>query len=162
MIKIINQILGNISMDVGEEAPEVPAPSEEENENPVKVEPMEQESSEIPSEEPSTVEPSASTAEDAAKEIKDEPMDEITPKEESLEATPEVQDEKSQEVSSEVPEVKVEPPTEETTDEMNTSLGNLTADAGVTQPPSFPSVGIKITITSQVSSFSEEKKMPFL
>ena len=80
-------------MDVGEEAPEVPAPSEEENENPVKIEPMEQEPSETPPEEPSTVEPSASTAEDAAKEIKDEPMDEITPKEESLEATPEVQDE---------------------------------------------------------------------
>merc|ERR1712083_370947 len=56
------------------------------------------------------------------------------------------------EASSEVPEVKVEPPTEETTDEMNTSLGNLTADAGVTQPPSFPSVGIKITITSQASA----------
>ena len=143
-------------MDVGKEPPEVPAPSEEENENPVKTEPMEQEPSETPPEEPSTVEPSASTAEDAAKEIKDEPMDEITPKEESLEATPEVQDdEKSQEASSEVPEVKVEPPTEETTDEMNTSLGNLTADAGVTSAPSFPSVGIKITITSQVSLFSE-------
>merc|ERR1719266_2568078 len=93
------------------------------------------------------------------KEVKDEPMDE-TPKEESMEATPELQDEKSQE-ASEVPEVKVEPPAEETIDEMNTSLGNLTADAGVTSAPSFPSVGIKITITSQVSSFSEEKKFTF-
>merc|ERR1719414_1565948 len=94
------------------------------------------------------------------KEIKDETMDEATPKDESMEATPEVQDEKSQE-ATEVPEVKVEPPTEETTDEMNTSLGNLTADAGNIAPPSFPSVGIKITITSQVTSFSVERKWFF-
>ena len=146
-------------MDVGEEAPEVPAPSAEENETPVKAEPMEQDPSENPSEEPAAVEPTA-TEDPMIKEVKDEPMDE-TPKEESMEATPELQDEKSQE-ASEVPEVKVEPPAEETIDEMNTSLGNLTADAGVTSAPSFPSVGIKITITSQVSSFSEEKKMPFL
>jgi hypothetical protein len=37
-------------------------------------------------------------------------------------------------------------------DENNTSLGNLTADAtGFLDAPSFPSVGIKVNITSQVN-----------
>ena len=58
--------------------------------------------------------------------------------------------------SSEVPDVKVEAPeamaeVNESNDENNTSLGNLTADStGMLDAPSFPSVGIKVNITSQV------------
>merc|ERR1711894_150759 len=38
-------------------------------------------------------------------------------------------------------------------DENNTSLGNLTADStGLLDAPSFPSVGIKVNITSQASA----------
>merc|ERR1719219_1329519 len=67
-----------------------------------------------------------------------------------MDEIPEVSDEKSQD-ASEVPEVNVEPP-EDKTEEINTSIGNLTADAGVLDAPSFPSVGIKVNITSQVTS----------
>lgn len=134
---------GNISMDVGEE-PEVPAPATDEPKTPVKTEPMEEEPSEKPEVEPVTFEESA-----VKLEVKTEPLDE-TPKEESIEVTPEVSDEKSQD-TSEIPEVKVEPP-EDKTEEMNTSLGNLTADAGVLDAPSFPSVGIKVNLTQAASA----------
>ena len=62
--------------------------------------------------------------------------------------------------SSEVPEVKVEAPeamaeVNESNDENNTSLGNLTADStGMLDAPSFPSVGIKVNITSQVRFYA--------
>ena len=62
--------------------------------------------------------------------------------------------------SSEVLEVKVEAPeamaeVNESNDENNTSLGNLTADStGFLDAPSFPSVGIKVNITSQVRLYA--------
>ena len=62
--------------------------------------------------------------------------------------------------SSEVPDVKVEAPeamaeVNESNDENNTSLGNLTADStGMLDAPSFPSVGIKVNITSQVRFYA--------
>merc|ERR1712083_17346 len=135
---------GNISMDVGEE-PETPTPITEKPNPLVKTEPMEEEALEKPLSEPVTL------ADDAAvkSEVKTEPLDE-TPKEEPMDEILEVSDEKSQD-ASEVPEVNVEPP-EDKTEEINTSIGNLTADAGVLDAPSFPSVGIKVNITSQATS----------
>ena len=62
--------------------------------------------------------------------------------------------------SSEVLEVKVEAPeamaeVNESNDENNTSLGNLTADSTeFLDAPSFPSVGIKVNITSQVRFYA--------
>merc|ERR1711978_624793 len=68
-----------------------------------------------------------------------------------MEATVEGDEQKTQD-TSETPEVKVEPPEDKTDEEANTSLGNLTADAGQLDAPSFPSVGIKVNITSQATS----------
>ena len=127
-------------MDVGEEPgePATPVPSKEKPEFPVKTEPMEEEPSEKPHVEPITFEETS-----VKSEVK------LEPKEEPMEATAEVDEPKSQD-TSETPEVKVEPTEDKTEEEANTSLGNLTADAGQLDAPSFPSVGIKVNISSQV------------
>merc|ERR1712008_67909 len=68
--------------------------------------------------------------------------------------------------SSEVLTVKVEAPEAmaeviDESDENNTSLGNLTADAtGFLDAPSFPSVGIKVNITSQASAPGSQSSKP--
>ena len=133
-------------MDVGEEPGEPATPVQKSKENPefpVKTEPMEEEPSEKPHVEPITFEETS-----VKSEVKPEPLD-ITPKEEPMEATAEGDEQKTQD-TSETPEVKVEPPEDKIEEEGNTSLGNLTADAGQLDAPSFPSVGIKVNITSQV------------
>lgn len=96
---------------------------------------------------------------------------EVTPKPEPPELSDETshqgqsQNQTSRE-SSEVLEVKVEAPeamaeVNESNDENNTSLGNLTADStGFLDAPSFPSVGIKVNITSQASAPGSPSSKP--
>ena len=66
---------------------------------------------------------------------------------EAEENTAEVKTEPNEE-EPKVPELRIEPPSE-----LNESLENLTADAGVNVQPAFPTLStasIKINITSQV------------
>merc|ERR1711997_912145 len=164
---------GNISMEIGEDTPKPVKP-----EISVKVEPipMEVEPSEKPSEEP-IVDPSGTSDEPMKEEVKPEPTEDII-EEESMEITPkpeppELSDETSHQgqsqtsqESSEVPDVKVEAPeamaeVNESNDENNTSIGNLTADStGMLDAPSFPSVGIKVNITSQASAPGSPSSKP--
>merc|ERR1712008_403989 len=140
-------------MEIGEDTPKPIKP-----EISVTVEPIPMEVE--PSEEPS------GSDEPMKEEVKTEPLEdnieeesmEVTPKPEPPELSDETshqgqsQGQTSQE-SSEVLTVKVEAPeamaeVNESNDENNTSLGNLTADAtGFLDAPSFPSVGIKVNIT---------------
>merc|ERR1712008_674835 len=124
------------------------------------------------------VEPSASD-EPMKEEVKTEPLEENI-EEESMEVTPkpeppELSDETSHQGqsqgqtsqdSSEVLTVKVEAPEAmaeviDESDENNTSLGNLTADAtGFLDAPSFTIVGMKVNITSQASAPGSQSSKP--
>ncbi len=131
-------------METLEKEPEIETKLEPETETPeiapdaVKTEPME--------------------AEENTAEVKTEPVEGETltaeVKTEAMEAeenTAEVKTEPNEEEPNKVPELKIEPPSE--LNDLNQSLENLTADAGVNVQPAFPTLStasIKINITSQV------------